>query len=101
MNNDNERRKAARDLLNAVRDIFGRWDSSGALGAAEGKNEERLDEECIAKLCSMIVKNAAVPEVATYLDRLVSKSVGLKSDSGRNREFAEQFVAVGKGHRLK
>ena len=100
MKNSTDRMKAARDLLRAVREIFGRWDASDVLGSAEGKDEERLDEECIAKLSAMVVKNASVPEIAAYLDRLVSKSVGLSSDAGRNREFAEQFVAVGKGHRL-
>ena len=101
MRDDSQRLKAARDLLNRVREIFSRWDSSGALSSTSGRDEDRLDEECVSKLAAMLLKNASVPEVAAFLDRVVSKSVGLSSDSGRNREFAEQFVAVGKGHRVK
>ncbi len=99
MSTDNERKKAVRDLLNGVRDIFSRWDSSGALSSVEGKESARLDEECVAKIATMILKNASVPEVAAYLDRLVSKTVGVSSDAGRNKAFAEQFIAAGKGQR--
>lgn len=101
MRNDAEGRKAARDVLNAVREIFARWDSGDVLSAAEGRNEERLSEECIANIATLVLKNGSVPEVAKLLDRVVSKSVGLVSDSGRNREFAEQFVAAGRGQRLR
>ena len=101
MNSSDDRRKAARDLLDAVRELFGRWDSNGVLSSAEGRNEERLDEECITKLSALLIKNASVPEVTAFLDRLVAKSVGLSSDSARNREFAEQFVATSKGHRVR
>lgn len=101
MNNDNDRRKAARDLINAVRDVFSRWDASGVLSRTEGRDAERLDEECVAKIAALLLKNASLSEVTAFLDRTVSKSVGVTSDPGRNKEFAEQFIAVGKGHRVK
>ncbi|MFN8392938.1 MAG: hypothetical protein U0136_21775 [Bdellovibrionota bacterium] len=101
MTHDNDRRKAARDLLNSVRDIFGRWDATGALSSTVGRDEEQLDEEYIAKIAAMLLKNASVPEVAKFLDRVVTKSVGVQSDAARNLAFAEQFVGAAKGVRLK
>jgi hypothetical protein len=100
MKTQNDRRKAARDLLNAVREIFSRWDTSGVLAGTAGRDGERLDDEYIMQLSSLIQKNASVSEIAVFLDRATAKSVGLTSDAGRNREFAEQFAAIGKTHRV-